>query len=335
MGLFDKLFGKKPDNTNDNTQRSTKTDSSLYEINATKDGVFVNGSLLSIPLNIDELIRVFGEPRLPQVAAGEDFKGTSQVMIWDNSGIYAFYKDDKTATLDIQFEFDQDWEAKDDIHKWRPHGEFQGSFFVNGTPYREIENDAYLTEKKTGNWVIYFGKMQNPVGKNHFRNAEIVYEKPRASTGKYKQNKIDGEPLYFKNFNFKLAIIQALMFDQELLKPKFDVYDFAEDYVKRKIDIDSEGYEPIPEIKKYFRDLPIDKRLAAKITELYLDGGNDIYLQVCPLWDGEDSIFDIKAIEEAELVQFPNLKKITDVMMRFSKTTRELLQSCGIEIVEE
>jgi hypothetical protein len=80
--------------------------------------------------------------------------------------------------------------------------------------------------------------------------------------------------------------------------------------------------------------LQIDKRLAAEVEELYLDGGNEIYLQVCPLWDGEDKLFDIKSIEEAELAQFRNLKKIDCVMMDFNKKTRELLQGRGIEIVE-
>jgi hypothetical protein len=130
------------------------------------------------------------------------------------------------------------------------------------------------------------------------------------STNKYVQQKIEGEALFFKNFNFKLAIIEELMYVQDLLQPKFDVYDFVEDYVKREIDIDSEGYEIIPEVKKYFKNIEIPKDLALKVETLVLDGGAEIYGQLCPFWDGEDDLFTIKKIDEDELKQFPNLKKI-------------------------
>ena len=39
----------------------------------------------------------------------------------------------------------------------------------------------------------------------------------------------------FKNLNFKLAIIQELMYVQEILKPKFDVYDFCKEYIRKEI----------------------------------------------------------------------------------------------------
>jgi hypothetical protein len=207
---------------------------------------------------------------------------------------------------------------------------------VDGVPYKELtglKKDVWM-EKKLGNYKVIFAEMENPIGQNHFSSVDISYNAPRVSTGKYKQQKIDGEPLYFKNFNFKLAIIQALMYDKELLHPKFDVYDFAQDYVKREIDVDGEGYEPITEVKKWFRDLQIDKRLAEEVTELYLDGGNEVYMQVCPQWDGEDGVFNIANSDEAEFAQFPKLKKITNAMMTFSKKTIRMLEAHGVEIDE-
>lgn len=76
----------------------------------------------------------------------------------------------------------------------------------------------------------------------------------------------------FKDFNFKLVVIQQLMYERELITPKFDAYDFAASYKERAIEIDEEGYEIIPEIKDYFEKLEVDEKYAAEITEIYQDG---------------------------------------------------------------
>ena len=113
----------------------------------------------------------------------------------------------------------------------------------------------------------------------------------------------------FKDFNFKLLIIEELMYRKKLIQPAFDVYNFVKLYDKRKIDIDEEGYDPIPEVIAYFKDLDIEQSLAAEVTELYQDGGNEVYMQIGPLWDGEDEIYDIASFEDVD--HFPNLKKMT------------------------
>ena len=56
----------------------------------------------------------------------------------------------------------------------------------------------------------------------------------------------------FKDFNFKLAVIQRLMYEQSALVPRFDVYAFAKSYTARQIDIDDEGYDIIPKVRQYF-----------------------------------------------------------------------------------
>jgi len=113
----------------------------------------------------------------------------------------------------------------------------------------------------------------------------------------------------FKDFNFKLLIIEELMYRKKLIQPEFDVYKFVKQYDKRKIDIEEEGYDPIPEVIAYFKELKIDQSLAPEVTELYQDGGNEVYLQIVPLWDGEDDIYDITSF--ADVDHFPNLKKMT------------------------
>ena len=112
----------------------------------------------------------------------------------------------------------------------------------------------------------------------------------------------------FKDLNFKLAVIQELMYNKCLIEPEFDVYEFIESYDKRKIDVDEEGYEPIPEVLQYFENFEVPEELAKNIDYLSLDGGNEIYLQVCPYWDGEDDVFNIKSADDA--VNFPNLKEV-------------------------
>ncbi len=113
----------------------------------------------------------------------------------------------------------------------------------------------------------------------------------------------------FKDFNFKLTVINELMYVQEILKPKFDIYEFVESYKIRKISIDNEGYTIIPEVKDYFENLELSKEYLLSLEEVYQDGGNEIYMQLCPFWSGEDDFFNIKKSDDVLLT--PNLKKIT------------------------
>jgi hypothetical protein len=112
----------------------------------------------------------------------------------------------------------------------------------------------------------------------------------------------------FKDFNFKLAVIQVLMYEKELLKPKFDLYDFVANHKQRAIDMDKEGYKIIPEAKKYFEDLEMPSELLAQVETIYQDGGNEIYHQLIPFWDGEDDVFNITSTDDLELL--PNLKNV-------------------------
>lgn len=82
--------------------------------------------------------------------------------------------------------------------------------------------------------------------------------------------------LQFDNFNFKLAIIQELMYEQNVLEPRFDVYSFCE---SEKLSIDPEDFyeTPIPEVEAYFERLEIPKEYAQNVESLFFDGGNDIY----------------------------------------------------------
>jgi hypothetical protein len=153
------------------------------------------------------------------------------------------------------------------------------------------------------------------------------------SLDKYVQKEITGEVLQFKNFNFKLAIIQVLMYDKKIITPKFDARQFAIIYSERKINIDKITYKPIKEIKEYFQDLQIEKKLASKITEMDFEAGDEIYRNVAPSWDGEDDLFTIKKIDEEELKQFPNLKKAGGNLLEYNDEIIQLFKKYNIEII--
>lgn len=145
----------------------------------------------------------------------------------------------------------------------------------------------------------------------------------------FKIKKTKEEMLHFDNLNFKLAIIQELMYDLDLLDQYFDIYEFADQYPDKNID--TESTEIVKEALDYFENLPIPKRFADKIERIVMDGGNDIYLNIVPQWDGEDDSFDLNEITLAELQQFPNLKVVTIMSSNFEEI-KGIFESLDIEV---
>ncbi|UII26498.1 hypothetical protein LVD15_24910 [Fulvivirga maritima] len=134
----------------------------------------------------------------------------------------------------------------------------------------------------------------------------------------------------FKDFGFKLWVIEELMYNQEVLQPKFDIYEFAKEYDKRQIDVESDGYDLIPEAKKYLQQLDMSEELLKQVTTLEIDdginGGSEVYNQLWPFYDpgtGDELIkVSNKAIDDLSLL--PNLKKIIGLEM--CNPTKKLLK---------
>ena len=135
--------------------------------------------------------------------------------------------------------------------------------------------------------------------------------------------------LHFDNLNFKLAIVQTLMYDLKLLEPSFDIYDFANQY--KDEEIDTESYTIIEPALNYFKKLPIPKKFAPQVETIYMDGGNEVYMNIIPQWDGEDDCFDLNEITLSELEQFPNLKQATIMSSNFDKI-KETFDAANIEV---
>ena len=88
----------------------------------------------------------------------------------------------------------------------------------------------------------------------------------------------------------------------------------------------------IPEAAEWFMRYPIPARLAPELTEINMDGGDDINCQLAPQWDGEDDLFSLDALEEAEVRQFPNLKRAS-IFTSNEQAVVPVLRNCGVEVV--
>ena len=146
----------------------------------------------------------------------------------------------------------------------------------------------------------------------------------------------------FKDLHFKYLVIEELMYNQEILKPKFDIRLFAQEYAKREIDIESDGYEVIQEVKKYFKNLDITTDLLALVTTLYQDsgfgGGSEFINALQPFWDpgAGDEVFKVTNKAVGDIVLLPNLKKIIGIEnSNPSKKLIKILEDSGVILEKE
>jgi hypothetical protein len=66
------------------------------------------------------------------------------------------------------------------------------------------------------------------------------------------------------------------------------------------------------------------------MDELTLDGGHQVYAECAPVWDGEDDLFDVRSLEDLDLL--PNLKIVSCVSMleHMLPGSKETLAARGI-----
>ncbi len=165
---------------------------------------------------------------------------------------------------------------------------------------------------------------------------EVSWEAPRPKPRKaappepYRLRRAEGPVLHFDHLNFKLAVVQVLMYEKELLGPKFDIWEFTKGCMCRTLGLEEEDAGPLPEVLRWFERLPVPAGLAGAVTELHMDGEDRIYSQIWPGWDGDDECFDLNGVTEAELRQFPALERMT-VMTSRPEAVLPVLEQCGIE----
>lgn len=294
--------------------------------NLTKKGLQINKELYPFPIEVNKLKIILGEPRLTEKTNPNE---GNHIYTWDNLGIYVYSENLDTFHC-IAFYFKKQFDF--DI---LPTSSFGDILKIDNVPFENyIESIKDTLKPWPSMQGIKLGKHPFYISINESRELfDIQFSMPaikiKKVDNKYNHQKISGEKINFSDFNFKLAVVQILMYEKELLKPKFDIEEFVELYDKREIDLDKDGYDFIPEVTNYFKKLVIEKKYALEITEIYQDGGNEVYLNLICFWDGEDNVFDIKSAKDAD--QFPNLKKVT-LFGNFSKKLVEDFRKKGIAV---
>lgn len=311
-----------------------KEETSSKRITIKKDHMELFGKKLYPPFYLEDVRNVFGDGR---IVPPHDEVVTS-FYVWDELGIQAWLNAEATEIEAFGICI-----AKHERNL--PEKPYDGTIYIGTKDYREVKwkfDDAFASEKKLGCFEIAtllpseLSQVDSQFKDEALYMSSIVEIDYTPAEDKKKETKyvlkaINEPALTFTHFNFKLAVIQLLMYEKELLKPKFDIYEFAEEYGTRKIDIDDEGYEPVKEALNWFEKLEIPERLADEVEDIIMDGGDDIYHQIIPFWDGEDNYFDIDELDEAEVKQFKHLRHIT-LLSEHPDKAIQLLKKCNISV---
>jgi hypothetical protein len=133
-------------------------------------------------------------------------------------------------------------------------------------------------------------------------------------------------PAKFKDLNFKLAVIEQLMYRKKLIQPAFDVHAYLKE-TKKKFNPKMKAFTPVPGTRKIFRDLEIPQELLDQL-DVIDQNYHTVYHHIIPYWDGEGDEFNITSTADLKLV--PNLKKIVLLYDQGEKMAAEF-RAKGIE----
>ena len=307
------------------------------EINLQNNSMIINGTSLSFPLSLKDIEAVLGKP--------------DQVVKRDNKFIKYIYDN-------IGIVFEHSFSIKNHLKKSKTYIDeehlISTVFLYYGDVVKSMTGEQELPKQPCQAVVLSDGKspyffsdrhrvgdfnliLWTPYGTNFNGITETItdtlsisyFPEIKRERESYKLKETDEELLSFENITFKLAIIQVLMYDLEVLKPAFDIFDFAEEF--SDLDIDTESMEIIQPALDYFEKLQIPKEYAQHVQEIDLDGGNEIYMNLIPQWDGEDETFDLNEVSEEELKQFPNLEEAT-IMSRNFEQVKAIFEEAGIAV---
>ena len=307
------------------------------EIDLQNNSMIINGTSLAFPLSLKDIEAVLGKP--------------DQVVKRDNKFIKYIY--DKAGIV-----FEHSFSINNHLKKCKTYIDeehlISTVFLYYGDVVKSMTGEKELPKQPCQAVVLSDGKspyffsdrhrvgdfdliLWTPYGTNFNGITETItdtlsisyFPEFKHERESYKLKETDEELLSFENINFKLAIIQVLMYDLLVLKPYFDIYDFAEEFSEEEID--TESLEIIQPALDYMINLPIPKKYAEQVQEIYMDGGNEIYLNLIPQWDGEDETFDLNEVGVEELRQFPNLEEATIMSSNF-KQVKAVFDEAGIDV---
>ncbi len=295
------------------------------KIEITNDALTIGGKLMNFPLYIDEIKKVLGEARFTK-------KKHNQIYTWDDIGICGYSKNGQEVESLTMF-------IEKAAFDFSPNNSFSMTFLIENCSWDDYFHQNVTHLKKVskfdegGSLVVGDVSIYYDIEEKEIRSISIqkhIEPPAKVYSDKYTYKKTAGEKIEFADFNFKLAVIQQLMYNKKLIEPAFDLYDFVDNYKEREIDVEEEGYEFIPEVIEYFKNLEIDKKYAEEIVEIYQDGGDDIYGHVLRFWDGEDDTFNIRNFEDIK--HFKNLIKMTIFYTENFEEIKTYLNQLNIEV---
>ncbi len=307
--------------------------------------VVIDGKVLSFPASYEELKEILGEASriIPQENHCSQYVYDELGILVDGDSITRMKKQKSFVDMEYLITAIKLIMNKEDLFHSDPVPEnmFDGTVTVFSKSidglrkYSGYERHLYKNEAGDYEWTAIktyiSGKdeIDNTVNGKLNRSFTINFdpEKPKSEEN-YNLTKVEEPVLSFHDFNFKLAVIQELMYDQEVIKPYFDIYDYLE-FKKSRANTETE--KNIRAAVKFFEEYEIPQRFAEKIEEITMDGGNEIYMNIAPLWDGEDDRFDLKKLNADDVKQFPNLKKMTVLTSNIEKLKEEG-KMLGIEV---
>ena len=307
------------------------------EIDLQNNSMIINGTSLAFPLSLKDIETVLGKP--DQVVKKEN---KFIKYIYDNAGIvfvHSFeikqhlkscevYIDEEHLITSLYLYFGEKvspmWNEGE-----LPLNPCKTLITCNGKSPYFISDRQRVGDFNLILWTPY-GTNFNGIPETITDTLSISYfPEIKHERESYILKETDEELLYFDNINFKLTIIQVLMYDLRVLKPYFDIYDFADEF--SELEIDTESMEIIQPALDYMIDLPIPKKYAEQVKEIYMDGGNEIYMNLIPQWDGEDETFDLNEVSLKELQQFPNLKQATIISSNFEHV-KKTFDKQGVQV---
>ena len=312
-------------------------------IDVRETDIVIEGKVIPFPASYDSIREILGEARI--------FNETEKTnyYIYDKLGIVFSdaeegYLKRRKAFIDLQHMIvyvSVIIDGADLLNKKAIHEEhFVGNITFFGDEWRVLKHrdgsSKYLyfqdNELKSSQISAIVGGNDTEPNYKDGRFTKTLYlsftpERPKSDEN-YNISEPEEECVTFTNFNFKLAVVQELMYSLEILKPYFDIYDYLS-FKKSRANTETE--KNIRAAVEFFKKLPVPQRLANELTEITMDGGNEIYSNIAPLWDGEDERFDLNEISREELKCFPNLRKIT-IMSIHPEKTAELFREYDIEV---
>ena len=307
------------------------------EIDFQNNSMIINGTSLAFPLSLKDIEAVLGKP--------------DQIVKRDNKFIKYIY--DKAGIV-----FEHSFSINNHLKKCKTYIDEEhlitSLYLYFGEKVSPMWNEEELPLNPCKTLITCNGKspyfisdrqrvgdfnliLWTPYGRNFNGIPETItdtlsisyFPEIKHERESYKLKETDEEVLSFENINFKLAIIQVLMYDLEVLKPIFNIFDFAEE--ASELNIDTESMEIIQPALDYMINLPIPKKYAEQVQEIDMDGGDEIYMNLIPQWDGEDNSFDLNEVSLKELQQFPNLKKATIISSNFEHV-KETFDKQGVQV---